>query len=372
MKKILSVLFCLLLVVGMTACATNSTTTPAVTTATTTAGTTTAGTTTETANEIPAGLKIAYFVSDYSNGYHQGDGSWAKKYAKEKYGADVQIFDGKSDPNTMAQNVDQVVAQGFDMCSVFVWNGDTVKDAVQEAIDSGTIMNSFYQTIGVGDNLLPMPHVPISEKEAAFKMGQVAATKWKEFYPDKPILYGVIGWMQNEVVEAERTQPFIDGILSVDPTAKEGALLDATDQQLAYKACQDMIQANPDINIIYSEAANLTEGVLPALQEAGRGKAVNGVPQTEILCSTDAPETELKYIYDSTSSLKITMGLTPKDNAIARIDNLFDIYTGKVAQDKYIEVKTFDFEIDYWNVDPKVAQDWFNEQYMGNITLEKK
>lgn len=328
--------------------------------------------TAEVATEIPEGLTIAYFVSDYSNGYHQGDASWAKKYAMEKYGAEVQVFDGKSDPNTMAQNVDQMVAMGFDMCSVFVWNGDTVKDAVQEAIDYGTAMNSFYQTIGVEDNLLPMPHVPISEKEAAFEMGKVAATKWKEFHPDVPIVYGVIGWMQNEVVEAERTQPFINGILSVDPTAKEGMLLDATDQQLAFKACQDMIQAMPEINIIYSEAANLTEGVLPALQEAGRGKAVDGVPQTEILVSTDAPESELINLYDSTCSLKVTMGLTPKDNAIARIDNLMDIYTGAVAQDEYIEIPTYDFQIDYWNTDVKDAQDWYNEQYMGNITLEKK
>ena len=34
-------------------------------------------------------VKIAYFVSDLKNGFHQAQSYWAKKYAKEKYGADV-------------------------------------------------------------------------------------------------------------------------------------------------------------------------------------------------------------------------------------------------------------------------------------------
>src|SRR5690349_4187802 len=59
-------------------------------------------------------FKIAFFVSDLSNVFHQAQATEAKKYAKEKYGADVFIFDGKSDGAVMTQNVDQVVAQGMD------------------------------------------------------------------------------------------------------------------------------------------------------------------------------------------------------------------------------------------------------------------
>jgi hypothetical protein len=35
----------------------------------------------------------------------------AQKYAKEKYGAEVFLFDGKSDSATMTQNVDQILAR---------------------------------------------------------------------------------------------------------------------------------------------------------------------------------------------------------------------------------------------------------------------
>ncbi len=39
-------------------------------------------------------LKIAYFVSDMTNVFHQGSYTAAKKYAMEKYGAEVYAFDG--------------------------------------------------------------------------------------------------------------------------------------------------------------------------------------------------------------------------------------------------------------------------------------
>ena len=41
--------------------------------------------------------KIAFFVSDLSNVFHQAQAAEAQKYAKEKYGAEVFVFDGKAD-----------------------------------------------------------------------------------------------------------------------------------------------------------------------------------------------------------------------------------------------------------------------------------
>ena len=102
----------------------------------------------------------------------------------------------------------------------------------------------------------------------------------------------------------------------------------------------------------------------------GRGKAVNGKPLTEIVVGTDAPEAELKQVFDPNVSLKITMGLTPKDNAMARIDNLMDIYTGKVDPDKFILILTEDKQIDYWSADVKEVEAWLKDQYMVDAKLK--
>ena len=81
--------------------------------------------------------KIAFFVSDLSNGFHQAQFAAAKKYAKEKYGADVFAFDGKSDSELMTANIDQVVAQGMDMATLHIWDGEAAKPGIEAAIEQG-------------------------------------------------------------------------------------------------------------------------------------------------------------------------------------------------------------------------------------------
>jgi ABC-type sugar transport system substrate-binding protein len=372
MKKIVVVLVCILLVAGCFAMSGCQSGTPAASESASEQATTqetvaeSQAATSEFPTEIPEGLQIAYYVSTLNNGYHQGDANWAKKYAKEQYGADITIMDGKSDNNVMAENVELTLAGGYDMSSFFVWEGATVQDTVQECIDGGMASNMFYQTVGD----IQMPFIYVIEREAAMEMGKVAATKWKEFHPDIPIKYAVIGWMENPTVDVERTNPFVEGVKSVDPNAEEVAMLDAGGgTEDAYAAAQDLLQSNPDVNIIYGESNDLIIGIMTALEEAGRGVAVDGVCQTEIVCSTDAPESEIKAIYDPTSSLKVTMSMTPKDNALARIDNLMDIYLGKIPQNEYLEINTYDKEIDYWNTKPEDAIAFFNDQYMGDLTL---
>ena len=316
--------------------------------------------------DLPEGLEIAYFVSTLNNAYQQGDANWAMKYAKEAYAANVTIMDGKSDNQVMAENAELTLAGGYDMASWFVWEGETIQPTVEEAIAGGMTSNQFYQQVGT----MEMPFIYASEREAATEMGQVAATKWKEFYPDKPIKYAVIGWMDNPTVDVERTFPFIDGIKSVDPNAEEAALLDAAGgTEAAYAVAQDLLVSNPDVNIIYAESNDLVIGVMTALTEAGRGKAVDGVPQTEIVASTDAPEQELMMLFDPTNSLKITMSMTPKDNALARIDNLVDIRLGNIPQDEFLIIYTSNKAIDFWNNKPEDVIAFFNDQYMGNLTL---
>ncbi|MCP4282926.1 MAG: ribose ABC transporter substrate-binding protein, partial [Gammaproteobacteria bacterium] len=60
---------------------------------------------------MEAPKKIAFFVSDLSNVFHQAQFAEAERYAMEEYGVEVFAFDGKSDSAVMTQNVDQVVAQ---------------------------------------------------------------------------------------------------------------------------------------------------------------------------------------------------------------------------------------------------------------------
>lgn len=366
MKKVISILACILLLISaasLVGCGQNAEpeqTEPAQT----------EPAETEPAEEEPAEpLTIGYGVSTLNNGFHQAHGEWAKKYGKEQYNADVQVFDGKSDANVMAQNFDQAVAQGMDMVTLHIWQGESIKAAAQEAIANGMIITTYFDKIPD----MSIPHIMPGEAEISKEMGKIAAEQWKAAHPDKPIVFVCIGWPDHEGVTTGRTQPFIEGVMSVDPDAKYLGCMDASKgADAARKVTQDLIQANPDINIIYSEAADLTVGVLPALQQLGRGKMDNGKPLTEILCSVDCPENELIACFDPSSSLKMSMGLPPKETAMVRIDTMMKIKNGEIKQEDpnaeviYVPNKL----IGYWTQqDVNEAVEWYNDQFGASLEV---
>ena len=75
-------------------------------------------------------------------------------------------------------------------------------------------------------------------------------------------------------------------MLSVDPTAKDLGCQDASKgADAAKQIIKDLVTQHPEVNLIYSEAANLTVGTMAGLAEVGRGKMEDGKPLTEIVAS---------------------------------------------------------------------------------------
>jgi len=311
-------------------------------------------------------LKIAYFVSDLSNVFHQGQFAEAKRYAKETYGADVYAFDGKSDGNVMTQNIDQIIAQGMDMATLHIWDNEAAKPGIQAAIDKGVAIASFFSPVpGTG-----IPVVRSDEAGISFAMGAEMATQWKAAHPDKPIVMVELGWPNHTEVKSGRTDPFVKGVLSVDPKATDLGCQDASKgADTAKQIITDLCAQHPEVNLIYSEASNLTVGTLAALTQAGRGKFDNGKPLTEIVCSVDFDEVEMKSLYDPNSSLKLSMGLPPIETGRARIDNLFDIKNGKIKQVDSTEKETLAkaYNISFWTMKREDAVTWLNTQFGTSV-----
>lgn len=310
--------------------------------------------------------KIAFFVSDLSNVFHQGQFTEAQKYAKEKYGAEVFVFDGKSDSATMTANVDQVLAQGMDAATLHIWDYETVKPAVQEALDKGIIMTSFFSPLG--DSGLPTARS--DEAGISFAMGAEMATQWKAAHPDTPIVMAQLGWPNHTEVKSGRTDPWVEGVLSVDPTATDLGCLDASKgPDTAKQIILDLVTQHPEVNLIYSEASNLTVGTMAALTQAGRGVMDNGAPLTEIVASVDFDEVEMKQVYDPNSSLKLSMGLPPIETGRGRIDLIMDVASGKVAPTTLPAEEFFykAYNISFWTMPQADATEWLNTQFGTNI-----
>ena len=83
------------------------------------------------------------------------------------------------------------------------------------------------------------------------------------------------------------------------PTATDLGCLDASKgPDAAKQIILDLVTTHPEVNLIYSEASNLTVGTMAGLTQAGRGMMDNGVPLTEIVASVDFDEVEMKQVYD--------------------------------------------------------------------------
>ncbi|MEW5956327.1 MAG: substrate-binding domain-containing protein, partial [Chloroflexota bacterium] len=280
----------------------------------------------EPAADVGEGMKIAFFVSDLSNVFHQAQFAEAKKYAAEKYGAEVFAFDGKSDSAVMTQNIDQVVAQGMDAATMHIWDAEAAKPGVLDALDQGLIMTSFFSPLA--DTGIPVARS--DEAGISYAMGAEMAEQWKAAHPDKPIVMVQLGWPNHTEVKSGRTDPFVEGVRSVDPEATDLGCLDASKgPDAAKQIILDLVTQHPEVNLIYSEASNLTVGTMAGLVQAGRGKMDNGKPLTEIVCSVDFDEVEFKEVYDPNSSLKLSMGLPPIETARGRIDLIMDVASGK-------------------------------------------
>ena len=133
MKKIIALLLAMIMVLALAACAAKTEPAQAETTAETTAP----AETTETA--APAdGFKVAISLAEYNE--------WNKLYEaviKEKcdeWGWTYEIFDSKQDASTQIDQVNSIIAQGFNAMTIQAVDNAALAPVVGQAADNGIIV----------------------------------------------------------------------------------------------------------------------------------------------------------------------------------------------------------------------------------------
>jgi ABC-type sugar transport system substrate-binding protein len=298
---------------------------------------------------------------------HQADIKWEQKYAMEKYGAEVVYIDGKGDAAVTNSALEDLIARGVSGIIINPTDPSAINAGVREARAAKIPVITYFMT----PTEVKIPWVRVNETVNSKKMGSDAAKKWKELYPNIPIKVAFVDFLTNPYIMSIRSVPFMEGVLEVDPTAKLVVSLDgAGDLQKAVVAGQDLLQSHPEVNIIYGTNAQNALGALSAFEAAGRGKAVNGNPVTEIFCGTDASEDEVLKLINPNSAFKFTLAMMPKENAYAQIDTLMKVINGEIDPDKQTIIDVFDKNLDYWSTPLKDIQDWMNAEYFTNVDLQ--
>lgn len=313
---------------------------------------------------------------------HGNDAKWAEIYAEEEYGATYEVIDPDNDLNSEIAAVETFIGKGVDGIILHPVDENGVNEIIQEARDAD--INIMTYCVGASDNKVPA--LNIDEAQVASEMGADMAKQWIELYPDQEVKVGLISWTDIAFCFDNRSGPFLEGVKEVVdylPTDSWGFKNSAGDDltgatywehaggvlEVAQQVTADAITKHPDVNIVYGDNVSNGLGALSAYEAAGRGKAEDGTPLTEIIASTDASDGELKKLADPSSSLKYCLGMQPQTFAYAQIDMIMELINGELDNDTYVERTTPDVYFNYYKDSVESLEEWYNTQYLPETPL---
>jgi ABC-type sugar transport system substrate-binding protein len=311
-------------------------------------------------------LVIGRVFFDLSHPYQQADAKWYEAYAK-KLGIKAITIDGKASMDTMINAVGDLISKKVDGIIVQPLDGSAIAGSVLEAQKNNIPIVVFFENVRGAK----CPYVRINEADVATKMGAIAGKKFKDTWPGKKAKIGIIGQDDIEYVKVYRTDTFVKGVQSVLPDAEVVSRLNgagARDKSL--QAAEDLLQSHPEVNIVFGINADSALGALSALQAAGRGKAVKGVPVSEIVASIDGSTPECIEIANPKSALKLAMALSPKTNAITLTDTLLKVIKGEIDPKGDKMVDTYDSIINGWTDNIAKIQEFISGEYFANVDLK--
>ncbi len=306
-------------------------------------------------------LKIGYIYLTLEHPYYQAHSKHVQDYAKE-LGFTLIERDGKQDAAVQASAMEDLIAQKVDGIVFCLADEAASVPAIQEAQKAGIPVVTFAIHHGEEANA---PFVGIPEAEATEKAGIEAAKRFHAaFGADTQAMIATVECPAIQQV-VDRADGFIKGFTETDAKAKVVARVDgqcARDKALA--ASEDLLQKNPEVNVIYGGNGDSALGALAALQGANRGTS-----KDVFLVSHDGSEPELIELVNPTSGLKLSVANRPKALARATVDTLVETIQGKRAMDKDSEVRIPAEVLTPDNIE--YLNKFLAEQYLSTTDLTK-
>ncbi|HWL13863.1 MAG TPA: sugar ABC transporter substrate-binding protein [Ureibacillus sp.] len=223
----------------------------------------------ESTTEEKEDITIAYFSAGASNNYLQTGIQEAEKVADD-YGWNIEVYDGGFDPLTQLNQVQNAVAQDkYDAFLIEAVDGNQLCDIVQSqvlpkgiAVSAinielcGAIDEAAEGTLtfvgGQGVNIYEDIYKNIVENNP--EGGKIAVIGGPS--TGTPYLNNIKG-MEKVIASDDKWE--IIGPFSTDYTANQ-----------AFQVAQNAIQANPDLKVIFSNYSGMTNGVVEAVNAAGK------------------------------------------------------------------------------------------------------
>lgn len=217
-------------------------------------------------------VRLAAFLLAFANSYSQKNKEGVEKAAAE-FGAEVEYFDGKFDGSVQLTQLQDATASGnFDGFVLFANDGTVVQPAVEEAIDAGIKVVAVYTPIGPDINSLDQ-QVPGLVATVAnpiegdgIGMGEATVDACGDTDPCNVIYVSGGFSIPFEVAKFDAFKRVIGESSNIKLVGQgEAGFL----REEGYKVAQDLLQANPDVNVYVTSGDQMTFGAEQAIADAG-------------------------------------------------------------------------------------------------------
>ena len=290
------------------------------------------------------------------------------EYAKNMYNAKYIAIDGEANNEKTLAAVETLIQQKVNAIALHTGDAGLMTTAIKLAHKAGIPI----VTTLIRPTEKLAPHIQPLEAPSSQTMGEVAAKKWLESHPGSTCYVAMLDFGGFEQIEEMRTGPFFKGVKSVDPKAVLVAQLNGYGSSVkSMEITLDILQGNPNVNIIFGANDEMGLGALAACEQLGRGKMDNGKPLTEVIAGLDGNIAAMLEIYNPNSSFKLTHGAV-RDNAVKEVDTMIAMIKKQIPMDVYQEQKVLSVEMDYWNTPIIEAQRFLEDNflYKGNLKEE--
>ncbi|KXF52257.1 hypothetical protein AXA44_01210 [Rhodococcus sp. SC4] len=227
-------------------------------------------------------VKIAFLGYSAANGYTKNSYE-AAKAAAEKLGGKVTFFDGKFDGATqLAQARDAIASGQYQALEILPNNSAQMVPVVQEALAKGMKVAAIDYLIGTDPTAVDRPGVEGITVQIADNMaeggkaqGEQAAALCQGISPCKVMIE--IGSKSSEFDVIKLTE--IKKVLAQNPNIQivtEAA--DGFEEAKVERTTRDVLQANPDLNLIVTTGDQNCFGAERAVKSAGKEFAAQTQP----------------------------------------------------------------------------------------------
>ena len=244
---------------------------------------------------------------------------------EKREGIKITLLSDEFDPATQKKNIEDLISLGVDGIALAIWEPALGTSSLKSIVEEGVPAVGLH--VKSSENVAPM--VVADNVKAGEIVGKQAAEYWKKNFSGVEPKIGIV-YMAGCTACDDRVNGFLKGFKSTyKGSYEEVAEVDGAGvRDKALSACEDMLSAHPEINLIFGINDDSALGAISALRNLGRGTSDN-----ELVCGVDASPSAAEELRNPQSAFKLDGGNSPVVMAEAAFEVLMDQIKGKKVPD---------------------------------------